>query len=72
MASAAPFTLSPAAVSSSGPLNQKSRGPGFQMEEDLKLAKVWVRASREGSNTDMNQFWNTVAKCLNAMLESNA
>jgi hypothetical protein len=70
MASAAPFTLSPAAASSSGPLNQKSRGPGFQKEEDLKLAKAWVRASREGTNTDMNQFWNTVAKYLNAMLES--
>jgi hypothetical protein len=66
MASAAPFTLSPAAASSSGALNQKSRGPGFKKEHDLKLAKAWVRASREGANTDMSQFWNTVAKYLNA------
>jgi hypothetical protein len=70
MASAAPFTLSPAAASSSGALNQKSRGPGFRKEEDLKLAKAWVRASREGTNTDMNQFWNNVAKYWNAILDS--
>jgi hypothetical protein len=70
MASAVPFTGSPAAASSNGALNQKSRGPGFQKGEDLKLAKAWVRASREGTNIDMNQFWNTEAKYLNTMLGS--
>jgi hypothetical protein len=71
MASTASASPSTVAAATSGAATQKSRGPGFRKEEDLKLAKAWVRASREGTNTDMNRFWNAVSKYLNTMLEGD-
>lgn len=48
------------------------RGPSFSAEEDLLLARAWIRSSREGVDQDAVAFWSSCTSVLNKSLESQA